>query len=270
MPKRPQILTSSLGSEQPPPPMGELAGWVKRFRGYTADLLTVRMAASLVPQVDSGITVPCAGGLCSATRILPRLATPERDDVYSQEPDLMMINHDIRMTRRVSREFAMAFPAPSALIEQEPRPPEKEDLENLLSAYRMVLKLARDGGSRYQVLISKEPDEMEMEDLCGRRTFFFPLERTEPVLARILEFQRVLVISPLEWHIVEDLAGSYHISKVVIIDADEEVLEKAVLTFEHNKIEVGGYFGTGFDPGYWRALVEKIRVRENPPPRRVF
>ena len=270
MPKKPQILTSSFGSEQLPPPAEEIASWVGRFRGHTADILTIRMAASLLPQVKSGITIPCAGGLCSATRVIPQLKPPEIDDMPVKEPDLTMIAHDARMARRLSREFAMAFPAPSALMKQAPRPPGKEELENLLSGYRMILRIARDEGSRYQVLISKEPDDMEMEELCGRRTLFFPLERTEPVLERVLEFQRILIVSPVEWHFVEDLAGSYRVSKVVIIDADEEVLEQAASVFEHNKIEAGGYLGTGSDPDYWRTLVEKVRVKENQPPRRVF
>lgn len=268
MPKMRPFPTRSFGSEQPPPSAGELAGLVGRMGGHTADYLTFQVVSSFLPQVGAGIGVPCAGGLFYGKRIAPDPpgAGPGTD---IPEPDLEMIGNDLQAVRSMSGSFAVAFPSPSNLAGQAAPAPAGRDPDELFLVYRRVIRITREQGSVNQILFANEFMHEELEVLGGGKTLFFPLIRTEKTLSEVLEFQRVLVVSSAELDLAEEIAGSYQVSRVVVLDPDETTLERAAAVFDDDRVEAGGYC-TGSCMGYWEDLVKKAQIRVNRQPRQVF
>src|SRR5512139_1570191 len=69
MAKRLNLATRAFGAEPPRPDIAALAEWIAEHRGAAADITTYLLDQSLIPQLDEGIGVPCAGGKFYADRI---------------------------------------------------------------------------------------------------------------------------------------------------------------------------------------------------------
>lgn len=272
MAKKPVFRTRSLGSEQPVPSAGEISGWIESVRGHEADRLTFQLALSLWVQVSSGIPTPCAGGAFYGERLKGSESPPESGDWGEERYDPDLVRSDFQVAKKISRDFSVAIPLLPMRVPDNERGMRSGgktgSRDGLYELLRRVLQTAREEGSRYQVIHAKNPSDEDLEALTGRRSFFFLSERNEENLARVLEFQRILVISPDELELGRELSGSYTISRCILLDAERSDLLNASENFGDDAVEAGGYC-PGDCPEYWARQVRAATLTPNQRPRQV-
>jgi hypothetical protein len=258
MGKRVSFPTRSFGSDTPAPDPSALAEWVGTRRGRAADLITYQLEEGLCPQIDAGISSPCAGGRFYHDRLLGSLVGIEGTAVIGEigyDPQSLL--HDADDMDVIRKNTWLAAPAPHELgLKDRYFHDPEEAAHSLFSAYQEMMRAMRDAGIAGHVLLCEKPDGEELEALAARKVFFFSHDQTKKSLALLLEYQPVVAIKPSGLGIIRDLMGEYDIQKIVLIDAEEEDLIQALDLKDPDSLLCGGYCPDSCSR-YWRSIVEK-------------
>lgn len=261
MGKRVSFPTRSFGSDAPAPDPGALAEWVGERRGRTGDLITYQLEEGLVPQLDAGVTTPCAGGSFYQARWAGSLmgveGTAITEEVGCDPIPLVRDSDDLDLLRK---NLWLATPSPYALklTDRYFHDPE-EAAHSLFSAYQEMMRAMRDAGIAGHVLLCEKPAREELEALAGRKVFFFSRNPTEKSLALLLEYQGVVAIKPSGLALIRDLMGEYEVRKIILIDAEEEDLLQALELKDPDSLLCGGYCDDSCSL-YWKSIVEKASL----------
>lgn len=256
----------SFGSEVEVPAVEDLAAWVREQRGSAADLTTYLLDRSLA--VQTGVDIPCAGGLCYGDRWLSSLPGI-RDRVLVHDPDPFTgdVERDAAMLTGGRKGAWVGVPAPHRLNVRDEyfRDPE-ECCAALCGAYRQLMRAMRDRGIRGHVILAEAPDEYELEILAGSRAYYFVRNPGAHDLGEILEHQPRIAVPPALLAEVAALQDEYRIRSVALLDPMPEDLQAASELLDPGRIETGGYC-TEACGEYWERLVERSLIPGTLPPR---
>jgi hypothetical protein len=261
MGKRVSFPTRSFGSDPQTPDPGALAEWVGARRGRTADLISYQLEQGLTPQLDAGVTIPCAGGKLYHDRWLGSIVgiegTAITGEIGGDTRSLVQDADDLEILRK---NLWLAVPAPMelGLADRYFHDPE-ESAHSLFSAYQVMMRAMRDAGIAGHVLLCEKPARDELENLAGRKVFFFSRDQTKKSLALILEYQSVLAIRPSGLELIRDLMGEYEVQKIVLLDAGEEDLRQALEFKDPDGLLCGGYCQDSCSQ-YWKSIVENASI----------
>jgi hypothetical protein len=261
MGKRVSFPTRSFGSDAPVPDPGALAEWVRERRGRTGDLITYQVEEGLVPQLDAGVTTPCAGGSFYHTRWAGSLIGVEGTAITEEIGcDTLPLLRDIDDLDLIQKNLWLATPSPYGLrlTDNYFHDPE-EAAYSLFSAYREMMRAMRDAGIAGHVLLCEKPAREELEALAGRKVFFFSRNQTKKSLALLLEYQSVVAIRPSGLGLIRDLLGEYEVQKIILLDAEEEYLLQALDLKDPDSLLCGGYCDNSCSL-YWKSIVEKASL----------
>lgn len=251
--------TRAFGAEPGIPDIAALAGWIAQHRGKAADLLAYQLEESLVPQLEAGITAPCAGGLFYRSRIVNDLAglNSDRTAVVGELGiEGQTLNTDAVMLSAIKKAVWCALPAPSALgLTDAVYGDEDEWGVALTSVYRRLMRNMRDAGTEGHVLIADSPGLWETSALARKNVFFFVPHASEKDLEILLECQRGIAVDPSRINVCITLAETYNISRIIIVDPDKDALSSAISAFDPDRIAAGGYCCADNCENYWRELV---------------
>jgi hypothetical protein len=266
MVKARRVLVRSFGSEVEVPAVEELAAWVREQRGSAADLTTYLLDRSLA--VQTGVDLPCAGGLCYGDRWLFSLhGIRDRVLVHDLDPFPGDVERDAAMLTGGRKGAWVGIPAPHRLNVRDEyfRDPE-ECCAALCGAYRQLMRAMRDCGIRGHVILAEAPDECELEILAGSRAYYFVRNPTAHDLGEILEHQPRIAVPPALLAEVAALQDEYRIRSVALLDPMPEDLQAASELLDPGRIETGGYCTEGCGE-YWERLVERSLIPGTLPPR---
>ena len=261
MGKRITFPTRSFGSDAQDPDPAALAEWVGARRGQAADLITYQLEQGLIPQLDSGVTLPCAGGRWYRERWLGALTGVEGTDITGEMGcDPRHLIQDADDMNRMQKNLWLAVPSPRelGLTDRYFHDPE-EAAHSLLSAYQEMMRAMRDAGIAGHVLLCERSDGEELETLAGRRVFFFTRDQTKKSLTLLLEHQSVVAVRPSGLGLIADLMGEYEIQKIVLIDAGQEDLMRALELKDPDNLICGGYCPDSCGV-YWKSVVENASL----------
>jgi hypothetical protein len=259
--KRVSFATRSFGSNAPVPDPGALAEWVGERRGRTGDLITYQLEEGLVPQIDAGVTNPCAGGSFYHARWAGSLTGVEGTAITEEIGcDPMPLLRDIDDLDLIQKNLWLATPSPSELrLTDRYFHDQEEAAHSLSSAYQEMMRAMRDAGIAGHVLLCEKPAREELEALAGRKVFFFSRNQTKKSLALLLEYQGVVAIRPSGLGLIRDLMGEYEVLKIILLDAEEEDLQQALELKDPDSLLCGGYCNDSCSL-YWKSIVEKASL----------
>jgi len=251
--------TRAFGAEPGVPDVAALARWIADHRGIAADLHAYRLDQSLAPQLDAGITAPCAGGLFCRDRVLGQLTgLNKKKDTATGEIDTegTALAEDAALLAAQKKNIWCALPAPSALgITDAYYGDEDEWDDALTAAYRRMMRNMRDAGIGGHVLIGEKVVEREVAALAGKKSFFFIPDESPEDLEIVMEYQREVAAVPTLLGKLISLTGEYEVAQLIIIDPDEGSIKTALSSFDPDRISVGGYCTSSCD-SYWKNLAE--------------
>lgn len=254
--------TCSLGAEPGVPSPQKLAEWVGEQRGRRADLISFSVEESLVPQVDAGITLPCAGGLFYAMRLQESLAGLDGDRILGElDVILEFLVDDAERAVSIAGPCRFAVPAPHLVVKADlyyDDPGEAGDA--LHEQYRKVFREMRDAGIVGHVCICERAIPEELEALAGRRVLFFVTEADDSMLGEILEYQQTLVVRGHQVSAAGRLKEEYEITRILVLDPGRDHLREALDIFDPDQVQVAGYSSSG-DPGYWNGIADSATLR---------
>ena len=257
MSKKIKFQTRSLGSE-PDPRLNkeELAGWIQSRTGRAGDLTRFRLLQPLIYQREAGVDVPGIGGLFYRDRLLECLSGIDKGKITGELGlDAGLFKTDIEEAVKKPNPLWISMPGPAQLgITDEYYGDPEEVSRNLLFWYRRLMREMRDSGADGHILICDHVHEMEIEELCGRKTFFFLRDPDLAGLELLLEHQRSLAVSYEALDLVLGLKEEYPVDKLVLINPTHIGLKELLKHWESDKIEAGGYC-TGNCPEYWKNIV---------------
>ncbi|HZD43624.1 MAG TPA: hypothetical protein VE134_06145 [Methanomicrobiales archaeon] len=259
MAKRYVIVTRSFGAEVEKPDISSLAAWLPQRKGRAGDLMTILLELSLHTQGE--IDLPCGGGLFYRERLLETIGGIE-GDALTHEPDVnpAHVVMDAVSLLSYNRNTWCALPAPSMLdISNRYYRDSAEFFEGLVSAYSDLMRTMRNAGIKGHVLISRQPEEIELEELAGRRALFFLLDPDQQSIATLLEHQREIAIPPSLFDSVLGLMGEFAVQKVALLDPARGDLEQAALHMDIENLQAGGYCREEC-AAYWETLSEQAYV----------
>ena len=254
--------TRSFGSDAPPPDPGLLAQWVRTRRGQPADLTSYFLEQGLVPQLDAGVALPCAGGRFYRERWLDALTGIE-DSVITAEPgcnptELVADAVDLGRIRKNPR---VAIPAPHVLALEDRYFRDPDEADQCLSAvYRDLMRAMRDAGAAGHVLCGDRAVPDELAALAGKKVFFHVQDQTSRSLSTLLEHQASVAVRPSALPSLAELMGEYDVQTIILLDPDEPGLRQALTMKDPDQLICGGYCRASCGR-YWRDLVEKATVR---------
>ena len=253
------LATRAFGAEPGVPDITELAGWVADHRGTTADLQGFRLDVSLAPQLDSGITFPCAGGLFCRGRILESLTglSDDRNSAVGEiDVDPGALTGDALMLAAQRKEVWCALPAPRTLgITDTYYGDDDEWCNALTGAYRTLMRAMRDAGIGGHVLICDTVEETEISALAGKKVFFFAPAPERENLLTLMEYQRQVAVGNTMLETVFDLAGEYELHRLIVTDPDDDGIRLALSHLDPDQVIAGGYCTDACDT-YWKELVK--------------
>ena len=245
----------SLGSPAEEKPKAvDVAKWISKIKGNTADIITYNLSNSLTVQKPYA-EEPSAGGEFYTPRIKDVLGFDEKvtqDFLLDSEP----IHNDLRAVKIKNCGFAVPAFSSLNLVDAY-----YKDLEEFFAAgaeaYKFISRELRDNGAVRIILHAECPDDLELETLRGRK-YLWNVSDTE--LERVLEFSRDIVIGFEAADRLEELLDCYQIRNIYIRDAESEALKTALKYFDKEYIFTSGY-GDGEE--YWKNLAElKIKTEE--------
>jgi hypothetical protein len=249
--------TRSFGSDAPPAELAELSAWAGSRSGKGGDLLLFRMEKTLVPQVDAGIGMPCAGGPFYEERIL-ECVRGVKEGLITGELwlDPGPIQADGSAVRALSPGSWCALPAPSCLdLKNEYYGDDEDALHAVCSYYLKIMREMRDRGVAGHVLLADQAMEEEIERLSGRKSFFYLTENSEGALSTLLENQRDVAVGPGDLEVLASLSDEFRIGTVALCDPDPSSLKRLLEWRDRDQVMVGGYCREEC-PEYWKKLVE--------------
>jgi hypothetical protein len=253
------LATRAFGAEPGVPDIASLASWVADHRGTAADLHAFRLDASLAPQLDSGVTFPCAGGLFCRDRILGSLAglNTNRDSVTGElDVDPSALIGDSLMLAAQKKEVWCALPAPHMLgITNRYYGDDDEWNDAITGAYRTLMRAMRDAGIGGHVIICDRVEETEISILAGKKMFFFAPAPDQKDLVTLMEYQQQVAAGNHMLETLFDLANEYDIHRFIIMDPDKPGIRLALSHLDPDQVTAGGYC-TDACSTYWEKLVE--------------
>ncbi|HUT38608.1 MAG TPA: hypothetical protein VMW77_04810 [Methanoregula sp.] len=257
MAKRLQLTTRAFGAEPGVPDVAALATWIAEHRGMTADIVTYLLDQSLAPQLPAGIMSPCAGGRFYSTRIMECLVGIEGGKATGEiHLNPHAIIEDAAGIVVQKKGAWCALPAPHWLgIRDSYYHDEAEWNDAITGTYRELMRSMRDTGIRGHVLICDRLREPEIESLVRQNVFFFQPEPDREGLASLMEHQRQIAVGRDHIDTVLDLSSEYDLRKIIIIDPDQESIERALACLDPDQVSVGGYCTAACDD-YWKNLVD--------------
>ena len=257
MVKRRNLSTRAFGAEPGIPDVAVLAAWIADHRGTPADMITYLLDQSLAPQLAAGITSPCAGGRFYRNRILECLADVEGGRVTGEiHLNPHAIIEDAAGIVLQNKGTSCALPAPHLLgITDTYYHDEQEWNDAITGVYRDLMRSMRDTGIKGHVLICGKIYEPEIESLVRPNIFVFQPEPDRESLACLMEHQRQIAVGREYVDIVLDLSSEYDLRKIIIIDPDDESIERALACLDPDQVSAGGYC-TDTCTDYWKNLVD--------------
>ena len=261
MRKRVSFLTRSLGSDGPITDREVLAEWVRARRGREADLITYQLEEGLMPQIEAGINTPCAGGKFYQDRLISSLFGIEGRAITGELGcDILPIVKDAEDLASIQKDLWFAFPAPRELgLSNRFYHDSEEGISALLSVYREMMRSMRDKGISGHILHCEKPVKEELETLAGSKVFFFSHIETKKTLEILLEYQGTVAVRSSALGLIEDLMDEYDLQKIILIDAREEDLLRALEIKDAEHLICGGYCPDSCDH-YWKSMVENASV----------
>ena len=260
MPKVVPLPTRALGAEPGAPDPAALATWVADHRGAKADLHAYQLDCSLAPQLASGITFPCAGGLFCQDRIRECLIglNAEMDAAVEEiHVETRALAEDAARLAAEKKGIWCALPAPSSLgIADRYYRDNEEWCAAMTNAYRTMMRAMRDAGVGGHVLICTTVDDQEVASLAGKKAFFFAPEPRGTTLETLMEYQREIAVSPKMLETAIDLANQYEVNRWIIVDPDKEAIRLALSHADADQVTGGGYC-TEECGSYWEQIVKK-------------
>ena len=245
----------SLGSPaEEMPDAADVAEWISKIKGNTADIITYNLQSSLSAQKPHAAET-CAGGIFYTPRIKEVLGFEDKvtqDFLLDAEP----IRDDLRAVKIKHSGFAL--PAFSNLNLTDAYYKDSEEFFAAgADAYKFISRELRDNGACRVVLHADFPDDLELEVLRGKK-YLWSVPDSE--LERVLEMSRDIVVDFKSASRLDELLDCYQIRYVYIRDADSEALKTALKFFDKEYIFTAGY-GDGSE--YWKNLSGlKIKTEE--------
>jgi hypothetical protein len=257
MAKLHKLTTRAFGAEPGKPDITLLSEWIAEHRGTMADLTTFQLFRSFAPQLAAGIGYPCAGGKFCADRIRSSLygvaGTRVTEEITVHTEALIEDAAGIVVQKRNSW---CALPAPHVLGLTDGYYCDDEEWSDALTdAYCTILRAMRDIGIAGHVLICDKVDEMEFVALAAKNVFFFQPDADRKGFECLMEHQRQIAVLPRHLEMVFDLSNEYDLRKIIIVDADEEVISLALSHLDPDQVSVGGYCLDECG-NYWKDLVD--------------
>jgi len=251
--KKIPVKTRSFGAEAGVPEAEDLARTVSTRRGIGGDILSFQVERSLALQ--AGVDLPCAGGIFYGERLLECLAGVEGRRVTGEvgvEPSAVL--EDVRLLARQRKGVWFALPAPSLLGLEDACYGDPDEMEeDVIRAFRLIMREMRDAGAGGHVLISEGAVETELEGLAGKKVVFFPTVRDIPCLEALLEYQRLLPLDPQALPRLGALADGYEVRELSLMHPTHGDLAVAAACFDLEEITAGGYTAEG-EEGRWALL----------------
>ncbi len=249
--------TRSFGSDASSVELPELSGWAGSRSGKGGDLLLFQLEKTLVPQIDSGIGMTCAGGPFYEERVLECTRGVQEGLITGElwlDPGL--VRGDGKSLRALSPGTWCAMPAPSLLgLKNRYYSDDEDALHALCSHYQGLMREMRDQGIAGHVLLADQADVLEIERLSGRKTFFYLTTNDENSLSILLESQRDVAVQPGDLDIVAGLSDEFRIGTVALCDPDPDSLKRLMEWRDRDQVVAGGYCREEC-PAYWKSLVE--------------
>jgi hypothetical protein len=256
MTKRRTLPTRALGAEPGLPDLPVLAAWVAEHRGEPGDLISFRIAQSLAPQLSAGITMPCFGGKFYRDRIMACLMNMKDDRVIDEiGVSTGSVIEDAAHEVARNKGVWCALPAPHLLGITDAYYHDEDEWRGAISgAYRTMMRSMRDAGIGGHVLICDRADHAELSALARRKVFFFQPEPDREGLQTMMEYQQQIAVSPAHLDTLFDIAHEYDLSRVIVLDADKESIDRALAHLDHDQVAIGGYC-TEHCEEYWESVV---------------
>jgi len=258
MTKRRNLPTRAFGAEPGIPDVPDLVGWVAERRGSPGDLISYHLERLLAPQKEAGINLPCAGGKFYRERLLASFTGIGNGVINGEtgiKPDTLIA--DAVDLEAVVKGAWCAFPAPHLLnIADGYFGDEDEATGALIELYRQAMRTMRDAGVVGHVLICDHADETELSALAGQKVFFFPPSPQPTDLETMLEYQRQIATGPDQLEALFALSEEFDVSRLILLDPDNESIKKALSCLDSDQVTVGGYCA-GSCGTYWKDLAER-------------
>ncbi|MBP1929361.1 hypothetical protein J2741_001908 [Methanolinea mesophila] len=249
--------TRSFGSDSPQAGITELSEWVGTRSGKGGDLLLYRLEKTLIPQIEAGIGMPCAGGPFYDERILE--CTPgirERKIAGELWLETGLVEGDGRIIRGHSSCAWCAIPAPSLLdLDNEYYSDDEDALHALCSHYQVIMREMRDQGVAGHVIVADGAVEEEIERLSGKKTYFYITRNEVDSLSTLLEYQRDVAVVPGDLDVLAGLSDEFRVGTVTLCEPDRDSLGRLLEWKDRDQVMAGGYCREDC-PGYWKRLVE--------------
>jgi len=256
MASRPTLVTRGFGGEAPIPALSTLAAQMADLPRIEADLVTLMLLESVLPQAEAGIDTVAGGGRFYTSRWRDAIGGV-RDGVLRDDPapQSSMLTVDARALSASVRTPWATMPAPSdlGLVDRYFGDPAEANAA-VRDVYRLLMRSMRDGGVTGHVLLAASPSDEEMEDLASPMTFFFCPDPDGDALAVLLEHQRLLALPGKRVSELAGLMDQYGRRPVYLIDPTEEEVQSALTVLDPDHIRIGGFCSADCD-AYWRRLV---------------
>jgi len=255
MVKRLNLATRAFGAEPDQPDMAGLAEWVADHRGRVADIVMYHLDRSLAPQLDAGITTPCAGGKFYADRIRQCLGGVLGNRAVGElHVDCTAITEDAAAIVVQKKGAWCAMPSPQVLgIADAHYGDEDEWRTAICGAYRTLMRAMRDTGVAGHVLIADRVDDAELASLARQKVFFFQTEMDRESCATLMEYQAQIAVGKEAAGTVLDLADEYTLQRIILIDPDKVSIDLALSHLDPDQVAAGGYCRDNCGE-YWKTL----------------
>lgn len=262
MGKKTVLKTFSLGAEPGMPSPERLADWAGEQRGRRADLTSFLVEESIIPQVNAGITSPCAGGKFYSARLQESIVGLEGDRIRGElaiSPGFLI--DDAVRTGILAHPCRFAVPAPHLVVKGDEYYGDPDEAGgSLYEQYRLIFRAMRDAGIHGHVCICEQAVPEELEALAGRRVLFHIEKATTATLEEVLEYQQTLIVEGSGIREIGRLRDEFEISHVLVLDPKEDELRAAIEVFEPDRVQVAGYCANG-DPDYWKSIVASATMK---------
>jgi hypothetical protein len=258
MGKRLSFPTRSFGSDGARPDRSSLAEWVSRHRGREGDLSSYLLERELSFQQAAGVNIPCAGGRFYFEKWRNFLTGVENGRISGELGyDGAGLLKDTEEVTSLVKGVWMTVPAPHLLglktgLSRDP----DEATSALHDVYHDMMRSGRDAHLSGHVFFCDQAVGEELESFAGRKVFFFSPAMNRKSLGQFLEYQQSIALIPGMLPVLEELLADYEVSRIILLDPEEEDLRKALSIRDPDQIAVGGYC-TGDCEGYWKKVVKR-------------
>jgi len=257
--------TRAFGAEPGIPDVTALAGWIAKHRGTAADLTGCMLDLSLAPQLEAGITAPCAGGLFCRDRVVGSLVglNEKRDTITGEiDGEGTVLVADAAMLAAQKKNVWCALPAPSEMGLTDAYYHDEDEREDaVVAAYRKIMRNMRDAGIGGHILIAEKTVPCDIAALARKNVFFFVPAASNEDLETLLEYEKEVAVGSSLAGNLSSLTEEYEINRITLVDPDEDTIILALSSFDPDQIAVGGYCTVACDT-YWKHLAKSAVYRK--------